>query len=193
MFEKLKKIGIIIIIAILFSTLSFSIVDMIIEKPDYEDFCAEDIKPFRPTERNLDCPDFEEPTDEERDDCNLRKGNIEYKYDQDGCPVSSECNTCRGLYEEAGKSYRLISFIIVSIIGVLAIIVGLYITSKNDIVEWVYSGILIGGIANIFIGTVSYFQDMGRFVKPFILLVEMALIIWVAVRTAKKNKKDNFE
>ena len=187
MLEKIKKIGIIIIMAILFTTLSFSIVDMVIERPDYEDFCAEDIKPFRPTERNLDCPDFKEPTDSERDACNAKKGMIEYEYDESGCPDSFKCNTCRGVYEEAGKGYRLISFIIVSIIGIIAMIVGMYITSKNEVVEWVYSGILIGGIANIFIGTMSYFRDMGRFVKPFILLIEMALIIWVAIKISKKK------
>ena len=191
MFEKLKKIGIIIIMAILFTTFSFSIVDMVIEQPNYDDFCAIDAKPVRPGQKDLTCPSFKEPTKSERDACNAKKGFMEYEYDENGCPLLSDCNTCSGEYETAGKTHRLIGFIITGIIGVLAIIAGMYLTAKNEIVEWVYSGILIGGIANIFFGTVIYFRDMGRFVKPFILLIEMALIIWVAIRTSKNvvNKK----
>jgi len=44
------------------------------------------------------------------------------------------------------------------------------------------------GILSIIFGTVSYFNDMGRFVKPIILIVELGLIILIALRTAKKRK-----
>ena len=65
----------------------------------------------------------------------------------------------------------------------------MYAKSKKEVIEWIYSGFLIGGIASIFLGTTSYFQDMGRFVKPFILLAEMALVIWIAVKTYEGKKK----
>ena len=70
----------------------------------------------------------------------------------------------------------------------MAILVGLYSKGKEEVIEWIFSGILIGGILSIIFGTVSYFNDMGRFVKPIILIVELGLIILIALRTAKKRK-----
>lgn len=188
MLENVKKFGIIIVIAILFGFFSFSIVDLVAEEPEYEDFCKERAQPMRPLKNSEACQAFREPTEAESDDCELRKGNIVYSYDAEGCPTSFECSMCRLAYDEASKQHRLIGFIITSLIGVIAIIVGLYITSKKDVVEWVFSGLLIGGIISIFIGTMMYFQDMGRFVKPFVLLAEIALIIWIAVKTSMRVK-----
>ena len=188
MLEKVKKYGVIIIIAILFSMFVFSIVDVIIEQPDYVDFCGIETQPMLPVQKDVKCT-FTEPTEQQVKECEAQKGFIKYKYDAFGCPESFKCDNCSALFEEAGKGYRLAAFIISTIFGIIAIIAGMYIKSKNDVVEWVFSGILIGGIASVFIGTMQYFQDMGRFVKPFILLAEMALIIWVAVKTAMKKKK----
>ncbi len=187
MLEKTKKIGIIIVIAVLFSMFVFSLVDVVMESPEYENFCGAEEKPIRPLQKDLECPAFAESTSSEREDCGLRKGDIEYSYDELGCPISYECNTCRALYEDASKQHRLIGFIITSVLGLIAVIIGMYIKSKKDIVEWVFSGIIIGGIASIFIGTLEYFGDMGRFVRPFVLLAEMAMIIWVAIKTSKKK------
>ncbi|MAG08477.1 hypothetical protein CMO89_03315 [Candidatus Woesearchaeota archaeon] len=190
MLELVKKIAVIIVIATLYGFFSFSIVDMVIEEPDYEDFCPMKPAPVRRTiSEEQECPSFIEPTEADFEDCNEREGDIQYLRDEFGCRESFECNTCRGVYEEAGKEHRLYGFIITSILGVLAIIISLYIKSKTDVVEWVFSGFLIGGIVSIFIGTISYFHDMGRFIKPFILLAEIALIIFIAVKTAMKQKK----
>ncbi len=38
-------------------------------------------------------------------------------------------------------------------------------------------------------GTISYFMDMGRFIKPIVLLVEIGLIILIAVKTIGGKKK----
>ena len=187
MLDKIKKIAVIIVIAVLFSMFCFSLVDVAMERPNYSDFCDEKPIPARPLQKELECPSFNEPTVLEREDCGNKDGYIEFNYDSSGCPVNYECNTCRGLYEKESEGYRLIAFIMSTILGVIAVIAGMYIKSSNEIVEWVYAGIVIGGIATIFIGTMQYFGDMGRFVKPFILLAEIILIIWVAVRTAKKK------
>ncbi len=187
MLQIVKKIGVIAIIAILFSLFSFSIVDVIVERPNYEDFCGIEKRPLEPIRDSSDCPSFKGPTTEQRRACNENKGIIEYSYDEFGCPVSFECNKCRGEFEAASKQHRLVGFIITSIMGIIAVIVGLYVKSEEEIVEWIFSGILIGGLISIFIGTMFYFSDMGRFVKPFILLAEMDLIIWVAVKTKKKE------
>jgi len=190
MLEKVKKIGIIIIIAILFTLLCFSMVDVVIQEPDYSKFCTDYSKPYPAiVQQDVKCPLMVEPSENDYSLCQSTRGYIEYNYDSKGCPQNFKCNNCSAVYEDAGKGYRLIGFIITSILGILAVIIGMYIKSKEDVMEWVFSGLLIGGIATIFIGTMQYFRDMGRFVKPFVLLAEIALIIWVAIRTSRRLVK----
>ena len=129
MLEKIKKIAVIIIIAILFSLFCFSLVDVAMERPDYSTFCGDEGMAIRPLQKELACPGFQEPTAEEKTTCSENKGNIEYSYDGSGCPISYECNTCRGLYEEAGKQYRLTAFVITTILGIIAVIAGIIVTA----------------------------------------------------------------
>ena len=187
MLDKVKKYGIIIIIAILFATFAFSIVDVVMEEPDYEDYCFIEAKPIV-RDSGIKCPDFEVPEDSEVAECQAKDGRIEYSHDKDGCVESYECNLCFGEYENAQKDHRLVGFIVTGILGVIAIIVGLYVKSKSEIVEGIYSGFLIGGIISITIGTMSYFPHMGRFIRPVVLLVEIILIVLIALKTATKKK-----
>ncbi|MBN2423148.1 hypothetical protein JXB41_08045 [Candidatus Woesearchaeota archaeon] len=187
MLSKVKKYSIIIIIAILFTLFCFSVVDVIVEEPDYNDFCEPKYGYVRPLAEKLNCSYAKEPSEAEMEDCRKRGGEISYNYNEEGCPVTYECETCHKEHEEAGRQYRLIGFIVTSIMGVLAIIIGMYATSKKDVIEWLFSGLLIGGILSVFFGTVSYFRDMGRYVKPFVLLGEIVLIIWIAVKTSRKK------
>ena len=183
MLANVKKIGVVVIIAVLFALFSFSLVDLVNENPDYVDYCDEFEGPRKIVSDVENCPAFTEPSNNERDSC---RGFISYTYDGNGCAIDWECNSCKGEYDVARKEHKLIGFIITSILGVVAILVGLYSKSKNEIVEWILSGFLIGGILSILFGTVSYFGDMGRFVKPIILIIEMALIILIALKIGKK-------
>jgi uncharacterized protein (DUF983 family) len=189
MLEKVKKFGIIIVMAILVAAFCFSIADVIVQRPDYNQVCPSVEKPIPYQNKDQACTAIKEPSEDEIMKCSEQKGFIEYKYNSVGCPTSFSCNTCSAKYEEVTKDYDLMVFAIVSILGVISIIAGMYVTSKNEVVEWVFSGILIGGIAAIFIATMSYFHQMSRFIKPVVLLVEMGLIIWVAVRTTKNITK----
>jgi len=184
MLKNVKKIGVIIVIAILFAFFSFSIVEVIMLEPDYRDYCR-DIVPKRFVEAQncgeLDIPEVQE------DACYDQRGFFEYKYDAQGCPVSYECNTCQVELDEASKEFRFVGFLVTTILGVIAIIAGLYVRPNEEVVEWVFSGILIGGIISIFIGTMMYFRDMGRFLRPIVLLGEMALIMLITWKTTRKK------
>jgi len=129
------------------------------------------------------CQSVAEPGQAEIDNCTKQRGYIEYSYNSSGCPVSFNCNLCNALTEAASKNHKLIGFIITSIMGVSAVISGIYLKPIKEVIEWFYSGLVIGGVISIFIGTVSYFGDMGRFLKPFILLLEIVLIVWIAAKT----------
>ena len=176
--------------AILFTAFSFSIVELIVERPQYEDFCDQKPRIAGPITKDqlAECTDLEVP-DADAESCNNQEGYIEYSYDSKGCPESYSCNTCNAELDLAGKDFRLIAFIITSIMAVLAIIVGLYVNSRTPVVESIFSGLLVGGIFTLALGTIMYFHDMGRYVKPFVLVAEMGIIVWIAVRTAKKAAK----
>jgi len=187
MLEKIKRIGIISIIALLYALFAFSIVDVIEERPDYMDFCPNPEVP-KILGSNKDCNPIQVSTEEERS-CGERRGYIQYTYDSNGCATSYECNTCSSLYEQAGKQHRLIGFIITSIFGIIGILVGIYVKGKGkeEVTDWIFSGILIGGILSILFGTISYFSDMGRYIKPVVLLIELGLIIFIAMKTVGKK------
>lgn len=187
MLFNVKKYGIIIIIAILLSLFAFSIVDLIEERPNYEDYCGSDIFPRKIVSDATNCPAINEPGELEERDCDNIEGDIEYTYNANGCAVSYECNTCRSGFEEASRGHRLLGFIVTSVLGVIAILIGLYSKGKEEVAEWIFSGILIGGILSVIFGTMSYFSDMGRFVKPIVLIVEFALIVLIALKTAGKK------
>ena len=190
MITNVKKYGIIVIIAILFTFFCFSIVDLVMENPRYDDYCGNKYAnrpyPVKVDVDNIECESLAVPENEQLE-CDSQNGFIQFSFDENGCQKEYECNTCNVKLEIDQKQYRLIGFIITSILGVFAIIVGLYSKSKDDVIQWIYSGFLIGGIITVFIGTMSYFHDMGRFVKPFVLLAEMILIIWIAIKTSKKK------
>ncbi len=186
MLAHIKKYGIIIIIAILFAFFSFSIVDLVVEKPNYQDFCVDLAKPVPMFRETVNCTDIAVP-DSASAECNGMGGYIDYTYDSSGCPKTYECNTCSREFDQAGQKHRKYGFMITGILGVLAIMAGLYIKSKDEVVEWIFSGFLIGGILSVFIGTMTYFQDMDRFLKPVVLLLEMGLIIWIALKISKKK------
>jgi len=111
-----------------------------------------------------------------------------YTYDSNGCATDYKCNPCRKGYDEAEKKHRLITFIITSIMGLIAVLVGLYVKTNNEIYGWIFSGFLIGGIISIFFGTIIYFGDLNRFLKPIVLLAEIVLIILIVLKTTLHKK-----
>ncbi len=183
---NIKKYGTIIIIAVLFAFFSFSIVDLVVQQPVYSDYCTDTAKPVPISRVTANCTDVPIP-DSAKTACSRQDGYTDYKYDSSGCPQSYFCNTCSHEFDLAGQGYRKFGFIITGIFGVLAIMAGLYFRSKEEVVEWIFSGFLIGGILSVFIGTMTYFRDMGRFLKPVVLLIEMGLIIWIVLRMSKKQ------
>lgn len=189
MIEKVKKYGIILIITILFTLFSFSVVELIKPQPSYNDFCTQNSRPYLDKSNNKSCPAFTLPTKEEELTCSQSEGFIDYTYDNSVCPISYECNTCQAQYNKASKDFRLLGFIVTSIMGLIAILAGIYVTSKKSALDWIISGLLIGGISTIFFGTAQYFSDMGRFARPIILLIEFILIVWISLKVFNEEDK----
>lgn len=96
---------------------------------------------------------------------------------------SGWCNqdyTCSKLFEEKRKDYDGKAFIVTIIAGFLGLIAGISIG-----IESLSAGALLGGVLNIFIATVRYwerFQDWMRFILLGIVLI---VLIWIAYKKIK--------
>jgi len=178
MIERLKKIGIVLTIAVLLTVFIFSLTNAIHPEPKYEDFCQELARPVKLTVDN--CAEVETPTD-----C---KGRIDYQYGSDGCPTEASCNMCYDGFDKANEKYRLVLFIVASVAGVLANLFGIFYRKKDPFWMLVRSGAIIGGLASLFIGTGIYYSDLGRYVRPIVILAELLLVILVAWWAINKRK-----
>ena len=185
----LRKIAIIFVIAILYAIFVTTFIDAVYERPKYQDFCEEQsIRPVRiGISEGVTCPTIQEPTEEESKACREQKGIIEYKYGANGCATSFKCETCKKFYDEAREKHSFVSFILSSILALLAVAVGLYLpTRKNPLHEWVGTGFILGGLIALFIGTARYFGDLNRVVRPIIILVELLIVIYISYKQLKK-------
>jgi len=180
MIEKIKHLGVILTIGILFTIFIFAITNSIYPKPSLNHFCNKSAK-------------IEQPVDPEKCgkimpqalDC---RGPIEYIYDKDGCPVEARCNPCFEAFESALEKYFLILFITASISGVAAVLFGLFYKKKDKFWALIKNGFLLGGLICLFAGTIVYYQKMGRFLKPLVILIELIIVILVTYKIIKKKK-----
>lgn len=177
MIEQVKRIGIVLTIAILFTIFVFAMTNAIYPNPDYNDYCDYTLQ--KPFDRET-CDDIPEMPN-----C---RGMVEYTYDENGCPVEAKCNPCQQEYEDADERYRLVLFLVSSITGVIAILFGLYCTRRGEFWNVVEAGFLVGGLISLFVGTGFYYEDMARFLKPAVILIELIIVLLVTKKVMKKRK-----
>lgn len=184
-----RRIIVIFVIAILFTIFINVAIEAFYPQPDYNEYCAREAVPkaIYAREPATTCSEFIVP-DGVSTSCTAKKGQVEYKYDSKGCPTEAYCNTCYIELEQANERYNLIVFIVSAIAGLGALIAGLYLPQKrNPINEWVGSGFLLGGILTILVGTIRYFGDMGRYMRPVVILIELILVIYLAYKKLGKK------
>lgn len=179
----LRRVVIIFIIAVLFAVLANATIQAISPSPQYDDYCKNRFVPEKPMQDNNSCPDYDQPSQEELDQCANQGGSPEYDRDGNGCAIAyAGCNMCQQEYQDAQEKYNLIVFIISAILAFVAIMIGLYLPMERSISEWIATGFLLGGLITLFTGTIRYYQYMGRYVKPIIILVELIVIIYLAYK-----------
>ena len=193
----LRRVAIIFVIAILYAIFVNAFIGAFYETPKYEDYCKaryyapEKAAPV-PVGTNIKCPSYNQPAQEELDKCSEQKGYPEYKYDANGCAVEYKgCNFCQRDFDNANQKYNFVFFIISSILAVIAIGIGLYLPTKNSLNEWVATGFMLGGLATLFFGTFRYYEYLGRYVKPIVILVELTIVIFLSYKKLQDIKTGN--
>ena len=183
----LRKIIVIFLIAVLTAVLAYSITAAVMPKPQYEDFCTgefypriEPMQPYKQIAPEYTCPAFD---DTQAQECSKTKGMPEYKYNEYGCPIEmTRCNYCQNNFNEAEKKFNFILFVTDAIIAFIAIMVGLNLPDKKEVSTWIGTGLLFGGLISLFFGTVVYYTNLGRYIRPVVIFIELVLVIYLAYR-----------
>jgi len=190
----IRKYGIAIAVAILSAILIYSIADAIAPQVDYN-------RCYEGQRYGLDVPRAQQTActdaqivDAERQAC-LDAGNAyEPRYGLDGCVSEYVCNDCYRLQEEAREQRNAIIFYVAVGLGLLFVIAG-FMLPLGTVHEWVGLGLIIGGVISMFIGTVQYWSDLARWMRPIIIAIELAILLAIVYKRmsddapAKKRRR----
>jgi len=158
----LRKVAIIFVIAVLYAIFVNAVIEAFYPAPLNEDYCKQRFypeKPYPAAERKIECPKYNQPTQEELDKCSEQKGFPDYAYDANGCPTRYKgCNFCQRDFENANQKYNLVFFILSSVLAVVAIGIGLLLPTNRSLNEWIATGFILGGLVTLFFGTLRYYN-----------------------------------
>ena len=189
----LRRVAIIFVIAVLYAIFVNSFIGAIYEQPKYEDYCKARFYPEKAYPAALerkDCPKYKEPAQQELDKCAEDKGYPEYKYDANGCALEYKgCNLCQGDFDKANQKYSFMYFIFSSMLAVIAIGIGLLLPTKNNLNQWIATGFMLGGLITLFFGTFRYYEYLGRYFKPAVILAELLVVIYLSYKKLQDVKE----
>jgi len=184
----LRRIAIIFIIGVLFAIFVNATINAVYLSPKYEDYCKQKYYPETPRKivepkTTVECKDYNAPTQSELDKCSDEKGYPEYQYDPQGCVVSyTGCNFCQRDFGAAQQRFNFNYFLLSSILAVIGIIAGLMLPTNNSLNEWIATGLMLGGLIALFFGTFRYYEYLGRYIKPIVILIELLIVIYISYK-----------
>ncbi|HLC56662.1 MAG TPA: hypothetical protein VJJ23_05485 [Candidatus Nanoarchaeia archaeon] len=184
---SIKQTALIVGIAVLFAAFIYFTIDAFYPEPKYEDFCKNSPYPYGvekpfPKIVNDSCSDYY--SSPEAQQCQIDKGQPVPKQDARGCLVYDKCDYCNRDLTKAQEPYNRNVFIIMAVIGILAIIFGLYWN-----VDFLSGGALFGGILTLLIGTIRYFGNANKILRVIILLAEILILIFIGYKKVADRKK----
>ena len=181
---SIKKFVLGIGIIVVYALVLWQGVEAFYPQPEYNDYCSFFNGPRSVTaEGGLNCS-FPSELDQRQQACYDAKGEFRYEYDNNtGCIINGYCDECSIEYNEAHDLYSRNVFFISLIAAIVTLIVGFSILS----VEPVGSALIGSGIWAVFYGTVWNWRNFGNIWRFIILLVVLVLLIWIALRLAKKK------
>ncbi|MFW5746116.1 MAG: hypothetical protein ACOCWQ_01030 [Nanoarchaeota archaeon] len=158
-------------VAVLLTLLVQTTGDAIFPPPEYQDFCGELPYPSRvlPRADNMSAAERAE----------IEQAQME---------LEEQRRTCSAELDDARQNYRLAVFLTSSILGVIAIIAGLFMPVSSLTGLAISSGLLLGGLLSLFIGTIRGWSGIGTLLRPFVILIELIIVIVVAYKKLNTEK-----
>ncbi len=177
----LKEVSLTFGIAVLFALLVGFTIDAFYEVPKYENHCPEIFHPkpfplYPDRAAPVNCTQIDETF---AINCTREGGDVRYDYTQEGCPVLAGCDLCRASFDDANKRYNTNLLWITAVIGLIAILAGMYAPIYYDPIA---SGAIFGGILTLIYGTMRAFGNLSKIARVIILAVELALLVWLGIR-----------
>ncbi len=171
-------------IAILFTLFIVFLVDAIYAQPEYNKYCSM-FYYSEPIKMNViqNCTDIHNQSIINQ--CIQDQGEIRYNYDSNNCPKDMYCDYCSRTFNQANAKYNKNIFYISAIIGIIAIISGLYLPKTIDAIS---SGFMFGGILIITQGTFRVFGDLNKTLRVIVLGIELILLVWIGYKKVKDKK-----
>ncbi|MBL7054459.1 hypothetical protein ISS05_01745 [Candidatus Woesearchaeota archaeon] len=174
-------------------------VDTFYKSPQYEDFCDESkgrqiidtpeeceakngewnefesVKTISLRQDELICTKISEDEKEVNLNCRTREG---FEGPSGNCDIFSKCNK---EFQEAEKPYAKNSFIIIIILGLVAVILGSYLKLIS-----VSSGIMGGGVLVMIYAAMRFWRNLDEYLRFAILVITLAVLIWIGYKKFKK-------
>ena len=184
---NLKQTGLIVGIAILFAFFVYFTIEAIYPSPKYEDFCKNQYyrEPI-PVKQGMQVNCTNSWETKEVQECSVNKGSPEFKQDVNGCDIFDKCNYCGKEHDEYNNKYQRNVFIITAIIGIIAIVFGLYFG-----IEFMAGGFLFGGIITLAYSTIRYFSrgNVDNWLRVIVLFIEILILIWIGYKKVVNRDK----
>jgi hypothetical protein len=109
--------------------------------------------------------------------------------DAENQKLMQEQDDCFEAQSAARDMRGFIEFIIAGIAGVITTIAGLYIRSNKEASQSLSTGLLIGGLFTLFFGTVENWGSVGLIYRPFVILLELIIVVFVAYKKLPGSEK----
>jgi hypothetical protein len=170
---KIKKTLITIAIALIFTLFIGYGIEVFDKAPNREEFCPENLYEIDNEEECLKLGGYfgSNVMDSPR--------AISPEFEKEFCQPSKECYDN---YNLARTGHDKVVFIISTIIGLIAIIIGIIL--KTEVVN---TGLIGGGIVLTLYGTIRYWEHASNILKFILLGLVLAVLIWISYKKLNKN------
>lgn len=182
---EIRKIGIILAVAVLYAIFVFSLGSALLPEREYPAICQEATEEERPYHEyisyrgeDVNCSALPPPSDEAIAAC---PGQLAPDYRNVQCPEQYTCN-CYTITEDYHEREAAIQFWLGVILGAAAIVGGMLLSRGSAINDWIGTGFILGGLIALFIATMQYWGDIHRWARPFVIALELILVLWLAYR-----------
>lgn len=169
-------IGIIIVLNLLFNVG----VSLFYESPAWEDFCTqEQVVPAINTQEeclNVGGQWVEDGT------VDAAGRPVAVKLDIERTGYCNQYFTCQQEFDDARDVYNKTVFVVLVILGLLAIIAG-FVAKQYHVVA---NGLSLGGVVSLIIASVRYWPSAPDTIRFAILLVALAVLIWFGIKKFKE-------
>ncbi len=186
---EIRKLGIILAVAILFAIFVFAVANAFAPAHNYPSTCLEanqsaNLYPPTPYKAG-NCTEIPPPTQAQINAC---PGRLTTHYNGSGCADRYVCS-CSELTMQFDKQDRQFNAWFGAILGALAIVAGMLLPRKKEINDWIGTGFILGGLIAMFWATAIYWSDFAKWAKPVVIGVELVLILWLAYKRFGPDKR----